>query len=478
MNISCKASIIVICCITFALAQAPDTLWTKTYGGINFDVGEEILQTPDSGFIITGYTALSDTNHDVWLLKTNNLGDTLWTKTYGGAYQDWGNSTTLTYDGGYAVTGCIEVYGIGWNLWLLKTDSLGDTLWTKTYGGSSGSNMGKDIKQTQDSGYIIIGYTSLFGAGYDDVWLLRTDSNGDTLWTRTYGGSGSDEGISGDFTMDGGYIIVGYTDSYGAGNGDIWLIKTNALGDTDWTKTYGGANTDYGSDVIPTLDGGYIVLGVINTFQDIWLLKTDSLGDTLWTKIISSGYYNEAYSVKQTADDGYIIAGYTGTTALAADGYLVKTDVLGNIEWTKTLGGSNDDFLRSVDLTFDGGYIASGCTYSYGVGDADLWLIKMGPDTLGIIDNRTKYSSIFDWEIFPNPMIRECNIRYVLAQNNRVAVTVYDITGRQVKEIINENQNAGVHYTKFTMIDLPQGVYFIKLDTKSDAVVKKVILVK
>ncbi len=167
--------------------------------------------------------------------------DTLWTKAFGGTNEDYGRSVQETSDGGYIIAGYTKSFGAGsYDVYLIKTDANGDTTWTKTYGGSN-IDQGYSVEQTSDGGYIIAGNSKSFGAGLDDVYLIKTDANGDTTWTKTYGGSNIDQGYSVEQTSDGGYIIAGYTKSFGAGSYDVYLIKTDANGDTTWTKTYGGS---------------------------------------------------------------------------------------------------------------------------------------------------------------------------------------------------------------------------------------------
>lgn len=296
-------------------------------------------------------------------------------KTFGGSGFDWGNSIQQTKDGGYIIAGCTDSYGAGIDdVWLIKTDASGDTAWTRTYGGSS-IDWGKSVQQTSDGGYIITGFTRSFGAGVYDVWLIKTDASGDTAWTKTFGGSYSDKGNSVQQTSDGGYIITGETYS------DVWLIKTDVTGDTVWTKTFGGRYHDEGNYVRQTSDGGYIIAGhtgsSFDISGDVCLIKTDALGDMVWTRTFGGSADDKGRSVQQTADGGYIVVGETATDeAIFYDVYLIKTDASGDTVWTRTFGGINHDDGYSVQQTADRGYIIAGGTASYGAGHFDVWLIK------------------------------------------------------------------------------------------------------
>ncbi len=185
--------------------------------------------------------------------------DTLWTKTFGGSGRDVGLSVQQTIDDGYIITGFTSSFGAGYDdVWLIKTNANGDTLWTKTFGGSN-MDWGQSVQQTMDGGYIITGSTPSLGSnGYADVRLIKTNADGDTLWTRTFGGSYFGEGISVQQTNDGGYSMAGDTWSFGTGHCDIRLIKTNIDGDTLWTKTFGGSNNEYVSEAMQTKDEGYV----------------------------------------------------------------------------------------------------------------------------------------------------------------------------------------------------------------------------
>jgi hypothetical protein len=485
--------------VATGLFAQPST-WVKTYGGTYTDWANSVQQTSDEGYVIAGSTysfGTRDGNNDVWLIKTDTTGDTLWTRTYTRSSDTSSNeaafSVRQTSDGGYIIAGYTGSLATGLlDVYLLKTNADGDTVWTKTFGEADYLDIGFSVQQTSDGGYITTGITESYGAGEADVWLIKTDANGDTTWTRTYGGTENDEGNCLQQTSDGGYIITGVTTSYGEGTPDssnVYLIKTDANGDTIWTKAYGGAGDEAGQSVQQTSDAGYIITGVTTSCGagegDVWLIKTDANGDTTWTKTFGGASLEWGSSVQQTSDEGYIITGVTESYGAGeADVWLIKTDSNGEVVWTRTFGGTGDDEGYSVEQASDGGYIIAGVT-ELSVETGNVYLIKT--DSLGNvgIEEEKEYdeSSPIFITASPNPAGPEATIRYALPEETRVSLKVYDASGRMLKVLADEEQSSGVHSIYWNGRDdtgkqLSSGVYFLNLKAGEFSVIDRIVILR
>jgi hypothetical protein len=388
-NLLMIASVVLFSLSGSIFADAPLIQWEKTFGGTRGDGGRSVQQTSDGGFIIAGGTSsFGAGSADVYLIKTDSSGNQLWQKTFGGSGYDAGYSVQQTTDGGYIIAGNTQSFGTEYcDVYLIKTNSAGTLSWQKTFRFNKFWAEGHCVQQTTDGGYIIVGHTWTLVDGDWDVYLIKTDSNGNLLWQKTFPGTDIviDMGESVQQTTDGGYIIAGSTHSFGAGDSDVYLIKTNPNGNLLWQKTFGGASVDGGMSVQQTIDGGYIIAGQTWSFGagsgDVYLIKTNSSGNLSWQKTFGGVNDDMAWSVQQTTDGGYIIAGSTEFIGAGnQDVYFIKTDPNGILMWEKTFGRSDYEEGRSVQQTIDGGYIIVGTTFVLGTSIADIYMIKLSRD--------------------------------------------------------------------------------------------------
>ena len=343
--------------------------WEQTFGGASSDYGNSVIQDIDGNYLIAG-----NSGSDGVLMKIDMNGNELWTKT---TVDKSFASLQQTSDGGYIITG--SGY---YDVYLIKTDGNGNELWSKTFGGTD-YDFGSSVQQTSDGGYIVTGGTSSFGMGYYDVYLIKTDGNGNELWSKTFGVTNRDEGYSVQQTSDGGYIVTGWRTNDG-----LYLIKTDGNGNELWSYTYGGYGYGKGNSVQQTNDGGYIVTGK-NADLSIPLIKLNSNGLISWQTSFNFLNVNDTHGnthgseVEQTNDGGYIVIGQTGALQGSipplydsCDIYIVKFDILGNEEWYKAYNLSPFDKGNSVKQTTDGGFILCGWGSFYGQIQRDIILIK------------------------------------------------------------------------------------------------------
>jgi parallel beta-helix repeat protein len=358
--------------------------WARTYGGSDYDTIKSVKQTADGGYVAAGYTKSFGVGHaDLWILKLNADGTIAWQKTYGGSSVDWGVSIQQTTEGGYVCAGATMSFGAGsWDFWVLKLDSNGAISWQKTYGGSN-YDMPSTIQQTVDGGYIMVGRTDSYGSMENgDIWVLKLQADGTVDWQKTYGGNYQDfDGTSVHQTKDGGYVVAG-TCNYTESNYDFWLLKLDANGVVVWQKTYGGSSTDMATFIQQTADGGFVVAGDTYSFGasswNFWVLKLDSNGNVVWENAYGGDSADYAYVVRETSDGNYIVAGNTYSFGAGnGDLLLIKLDSDGDIVWQNTYGGTDLEHEMSIEQTTDTGFIVAGSTKSYNAGYYDAWVLKL-----------------------------------------------------------------------------------------------------
>ena len=382
----------IICCAAKDCYSTEN--WAKTYGLSKLENVFSLEETSDEKFILAGFTnAVGAGFCDYLVLKIDELGYASWQKIYGGSSLDRAFALKKTLDDGYIVAGVTSSFEVeSYDLWLLKLDINGDISWQKTYGGSNSEwNVSLlellDIEQTADGGYIVAGHTSSFGAGGYDMWILKLNPDGTVNWEKTYGGSNDDYAVSIEETPGGDYVVLGYTNSFGAGNSDIWVLKLDTTGGILWEKTYGGSGSEEGRYI--QLDGAdYMLAGFTDSFgsggSDMWIVKLDPDGAVLWQKTFGAVEDDEFGDHLRVVSDGYIVAGRTFSCGAGEDDNLVlKLNADGTLGWQKTYGGSVAERIPAILQTADGGYLMTSSTSSFGAGSDDFVMLKV--DAIGEI---------------------------------------------------------------------------------------------
>ncbi len=312
-------------------------------------------------------------------------GDMQWNRTYGGARSDGAHAVIQTADGEFAFAGYTMCYGAGdEDFWLVKTDACGNMQWNRTYGDSD-SDVAHAMIQTMDGGFVLAGRTQSFEVDEDnisDAWLVKTDTDGNMEWSQTYGSSEEDTASTVIQTADGGFALAGDIEYFSRDSSDVWLVKTDAQGEVEWQQTYGASDYDKISTVIQTTDGGFALAGRTKSYgvghYDAWLVKTDAQGEVEWQQTYGGSDYDCANAVIATGDGGFALAGFTYSYGAGRyDAWLVKTDAQGEVEWQQTYGGSEGDWASAVIEGADGGFVLGGSTESFGAGEADAWLVKI-----------------------------------------------------------------------------------------------------
>ena len=320
-------------------------IWNTTFGGKWTDVANSMERTMDGGYIIVGYAypETGDIDESTWVIKIDNNGNKQWEYLFRVKGYFEHSSIQQTSDGGYIIV-CTgdEVDGDGWNAYLIKIDKDGNEQWDRSFGKKEYSQLGLFVRQTDDGGYIILSENWLFIPDYNfygekkyELWIIKTDKNGNETWNTTMGGERRYIGTMIIQTKDGGYIVIGCTSSYDPEDDvDIWLLKMDPYGNPIWEKAFGGDDDEVGQSILPTQDGGYIFTG------SHWLIKINSTGNEEWSRY----YKGEAYDIKSTPDGGYILTG-----ALGGDLWLFKTDSFGR------LNGSDEPKPNGEEVNSDEG---------------------------------------------------------------------------------------------------------------------------
>ncbi len=407
--------------------------WAKTFGGSREDDANSIIETTDGGFAVLGYTLSNDgdisdktsTDADFWVFKTDADGNLLWSKTYGGSSDDRATKIINTSDGGLGVIGYtrsndgdVSLNNGFYDFWLLKLDNSGNILWEKTFG-FTGNDQGQSLIQTTDGGYFLAGFMDFDGRsvsqpvnksgnrhGVGEFWGIKTDASGNQQWDTYFGGTSNDRAYDVVQTPDGGFIMIGNSESEDfditdpKGSYDFWVVKTDASGAMEWQKNYGGSGIEIAYSISKTNDGNFLILGDTrsndqdvtnsNGNADSWLLKINETGDLLWQQTYGGAQFDTGRKVIEKQNGELILFGTSRSNDQdvsanygQSDFWLNITDANGDLIFEKNYGGSNLEFCNSGILTTNGNIVLTGSTESNDFdipnnqGSKDVLLIKL-----------------------------------------------------------------------------------------------------
>ena len=450
--------VILICFFANGYGQNP---FNKTYGGAMDDMTAGIMLLESNRYIIS-FTDEGFTNGPM-ALYVNGNGDSL--NTYiDNSFFGWQKNYNKMADNIFFATGGYYVLSESKHDVLLQIIDTNSTILVKRFGGND-YDYGNDIELLPDSGFIIVGTTESYGAGANDVYIIRTDKHGDSLWTRTFGQSGDEIATGIESITDSVFYVCGTTTSFGAQWSDVFVMKLNDLGDTSFLNIYGNWGNDVANAMVKTHDNGYAIAGweLYNTSIDgeFLLLKIDSNANQLFLKTYGYQGMDEAFDIKECYDHGFIMVGYSEQPGRGEDVYIVRTDSIGDTLWTKTLGGAYNDRAYSVVQTPDSGFAIVGNTYSYGAGGSDAFFLKLKPNgettvSIGLpIEHREE-----SFRVFPNPATNFITIEVQSNITKATEIRIYNALG---KLSLTEKLEKGLNTNRIDLSSLSQGIYIIEL---------------
>ncbi|QNF32130.1 T9SS type A sorting domain-containing protein [Adhaeribacter swui] len=522
--------------------------WNMAYGGLGSDAFTTAIQTRDSGYLSGGYST-SDSSYyksqnsrgqnDFWIVKSNQYGQKIWDKRYGGSDNDYLSRVIQTQDGGYLLGGS-SFSGKGGDktqssqgdrdYWVIKVDAQGNKQWDKRFGGTGDDELVK-VVQLASGDYVLGGHSNSptsgdktqGSQGKTDYWLIKISKNGIKLWDKRYGGTAIENLGSFTETANGGFLLAGTSlsgqghdkSASSRGGSDYWVVQTDQAGNLLWDKTYGGSGNDKAYSVGRS-GNSFFLAGTSNSGangdktqssrggKDFWLIKISSTGDKLWDKRYGGTANDELSASSITTDGGIALAGKSNSGAGAdktqsnqgrSDYWLVQVDANGNLQWDQRFGGSRSDELRVVTQTQDGGFLLGGQSDSGRSGDknqsligflgTDYWLVKVAPRTAAASQNTPETTVeqatvvIKNFTAYPNPFRDRVTVSFTLPQTQAITVRVLDSQGHPVATLFQEQAQAHQKYeVQWQAGNQKAGMYLLQLQTPAQQNTLKLLLQK
>jgi hypothetical protein len=480
------------------VSQQLDTAFIFTYGGKGEDQLYKLIETSDSGFVMVGSTSsFGNGNTDIYIVKTDSLANLQWSKVIGKSGIDIGRSVIESYDKGLIITGITNSSGAGgYEVLLVKTDSAGNVLWENTFGGVDW-DFGISVVELPDKSIVIAGHTHSFGNGGTDIYLLKTDSEGNLIWSKTYGGDKDEETSSLILTNDNNLLIVGSTESFGLEGKDAYILKVNFNGDTLWTTTFGGIKDDSAFAVANAIDNGYIITGGSASFtqggdKDILIFKLTKDGTFLWYYTLGENPAkenkdDEGKGIFVRSDGSFLLTGYTATNGLGfKDVFGFGTDTNGweDLNESASYGGIYDEEGLDIIQTKNNRYVIGGYTSSYGSGKTDFMLIFMKKITPGPFQKVIVYGDTITVSIKPELAVKpDFKVHPVPSKGNvfidgnfignKSSLKLIDFSGRVIYNNIQPENGRFVIEKR----QLPTGLYFFQILTLTENISGKIIFI-
>lgn len=428
-------------------------LFTRVYGGDSYDSGYEVIETNDNGYLVAGSSGSYEEgmSSQVMLLKTDDLGYEQWRRTYGGQFADQARSMQVSADGNLYIGGFSETIDQSYQVRVLKLTMNGDTIWTRQFGGALW-DFCNDVVALSDGGCALFGQTYSYGAGEGDFYLIRLNSDGDTLWTRTYGGIADESGESISLTEDGGFYLTGHTESFGSGEKDVYVIKTDAFGDTLWTATAGGIKNEFAYGSCTTFDDGLVAVG--GSFSnspdegDFMMYKFDTNGNVVDSRIEDGSTDEYWIDVIEDGANNLITVGYVENSEFGKEDVRIQrvTSELNFAGMAASRGSAENDRGFDIKITSDNAYIIAGMTQGFLGRFDDVYLLKMGFDATVVapelgVNEITIGDDVFGVAIGPNPFSTVAPTLFIQGYNevarsinNPISVRFFNAVGQMVLE--------------------------------------------